>query len=468
MSIGLLRIEARRTVGLWLTPVMVVLVWVIYQQRSVGPNPLGALWSDGSMAVRDTAQPLWSVIGGAAAWMAGRQSRRGMSDLLATTPCPDWWRELSTWTGTVAWGVLVYLVLSAVILVKTWTQATWGGPSLGPITVGLLALIASGALGYTIGYYFPNRFTPPLVAIGLFMAVELDYYLHQWYSFLAPQAHGQITAWGIVPDVSGPQSLFLLGLIGVALGGLGLAGGWTFARWSVGLAGLLLAVAGAVLVQRSVPQDSFGQPMALSEFPLTRITPACTRGPVTVCVHPAFRARLLGITGMINRIAAPLVGIPGAPTRFIDDDIVAGMSGPVLGNPSSPSQVAQLRRDGIFVFRAPPAGTAVFAPEDGPNFIALALVFRSPNKGAPTEAQETLMIWLLRRAGFSSDLYSLNMCAFPGVSYPNAAAAANRFGGLPAAQQRAWLRAHFASLRSGFVRTSASPPCKVLRAWGPA
>jgi hypothetical protein len=408
------------------------------------------------MAVRDVAQPIWPLIGGAAAWMAGRRRRRGMAELISTTPYPAWWREVSTWAGTVAWGVLVYLLVASVIMVATWTQATWGGPGLGPIAVGLLALIASGALGYTVGYVLPSRFTPPLVAIILFVTVEMVYNNHRWYSFLVPPAHGQITVWGITPDLSGPQALFLLGVTGLALGSLGLIGRRPLVPGTVLLVGVLLTSAGVVLIQRNVPQDSFSQPMALSEFPLSHVTPVCSHDPVSVCVHPAFRAQLPRLTQTINRIAAPVAGLPGAPDRFIDDNIVAVVNGPVLGYPSSPAQEAQLRRDGIDVFSTPPQRTVILDPADSPSQIAVALTFSYAVKAPPTAAQEAIALWLLRRAGFRPDLSTPNDL-FDQSSYAGAEAAARRFGALPAAAQSSWLRTHYSALRNGALSLSDLP-----------
>src|SRR5947209_15288871 len=137
---GLLRIETRRSTALWFMPVMVVLAWALFRQRYTGP--FGVSWSVRSMAIRDVAQPIWPLIAGAAAWMAGRRRRRGMAELLATTPYPAWGRELTTWAGAITSGVLAYVLVASVILVATWTQATWGKPDIGPMAVGLLALLA--------------------------------------------------------------------------------------------------------------------------------------------------------------------------------------------------------------------------------------------------------------------------------------------------------------------------------------
>jgi hypothetical protein len=203
-----------------------------------------------------------------------------------------------------------------------------------------------------------------------------------------------------------------------------------------------------VLIQRNVPQDSFSQPMALSEFPLSHVTPVCSHDPVSVCVHPAFRAQLPRLTQTINRIAAPVAGLPGAPDRFIDDNIVAVVNGPVLGYPSSPAQEAQLRRDGIDVFSTPPQRTVILDPADSPSQIAVALTFSYAVKAPPTAAQEAIALWLLRRAGFRPDLSTPND-VFDQSSYAGAEAAARRFGALPAAEQSSWLHTHYSALRNG-------------------
>jgi hypothetical protein len=132
------------------------------------------------------------------------------------------------------------------------------------------------------------------------------------------------------------------------------------------------------------------------------------------------------------------------------------MSGPVLGNPSSAVQEAQLRRDGLYVFSTPPARMVVFDPDDSPAQIAFALAFSGSVKGPPSDAQEAVMMWLLRRAGFSTDLSTVNSLFF-GLSYPAAPAAARRFGALSARAQTAWLRTHFSALRSGTVTLSDLP-----------
>jgi len=351
----------------------------------------------------------------------------------------------------VVWGLLEYILVGGVIVVSAWSQATWGGPAFGPMLVGLLAMVASAAVGYTAGYCLPSRFTPPLVAVGLFVTQGLASSAHAWYSFLAPEAHGELSVWGITPDLSWPQSLFLLGLAGMALGILALAVRRDLFSGGVLLAAILLTGIGAELVHRNVPWDFFRQPMSLSEIPITRITPSCTPSALAVCVHPGYRAQLSRIATTINRIAAPVVGLPGAPTRAIDDDVVVANDNGILMKAGSPSQAAQLRWDGLFVFDTPPAQTIVFDPWHAVHFpanIALDLVSPGLVKGPPSDAQEAIARWLVRRAGFSPDL-SLSNPTFDTKYPPGVPTAEHRFAALAPSQQRAWLHAHFSRLRSG-------------------
>ena len=72
--------------------------------------------------------------------------------------------------ATAFWMVLAYLAGVAVIYVQTALQATWGGPPLWPVAVGVVAVAASCAIGFTCGTLFPGRFTAPIVAVAVFVA----------------------------------------------------------------------------------------------------------------------------------------------------------------------------------------------------------------------------------------------------------------------------------------------------------
>ena len=51
----------------------------------------------------------------------------------------------------------------------------------------------------------------------------------------------------------------------------------------------------------------------------------CHAAPLSVCVHPAYRAQLGETATLINRIAAPVLGAPGAPTRAVQRPSLPGV-----------------------------------------------------------------------------------------------------------------------------------------------
>ena len=72
--------------------------------------------------------------------------------------------------ATAFWMVLAYLAGVAVIYVQAALQATWGGPPLWPVAVGVVGVAASCAVGFTCGTLLPGRFTAPVVAVAVFAA----------------------------------------------------------------------------------------------------------------------------------------------------------------------------------------------------------------------------------------------------------------------------------------------------------
>ena len=77
-------------------------------------------------------------------WPPGRASREGRrktADLVATTARPAWARQASRWRGTLFWLLLAFLAGVAVIYIQTALQATWGGPPLWPVAVGVVAVV---------------------------------------------------------------------------------------------------------------------------------------------------------------------------------------------------------------------------------------------------------------------------------------------------------------------------------------
>ncbi len=468
----LLRLETRRNIGLWVWPVLVGLAVLLAYGDGLGSRV--TLWVQASVLVRDGLLIVGPAIAGVAAWMGGREHRRKVDDLLATTPRPAWARWSLTWAATALWGTLAYVVAGGYVLALAARQMTWGGPVAWPLLVGLVAVPAYGAVGYALGALLPNRFTAPLVAIALLVVPvvmgrgsrtgtlgpatkpsALDA-LH----YLSPVSTLDASVWyGVRPDVGWPQALFLLGLTGLMLGGLALHDRRSLAGWSVLLSGVVLGGAAVTMLVVAVPPSAlslmtarlYAAPsfVARSHDAPVSYTPVCAGAPVPVCVHPAYQSYLAGEVQVINRLLAPLAGVPSAPTRV---------------------EQRPHYEQGVF------GRTLTFVPDNGESAtdqyffgpIAQALVANymfdghglsnetcpgDPTTQSCTEAQDAVGVWLVRQAGLQLHLVTSVGTTFrpyfDSHNWSRTSAAADRFGRLGQARQQAWLRAHYAALTQG-------------------
>ena len=125
MSAALLRIELRRSAALLAFPLLLAVAWFI--GRGLLPTGLH-VWLDTSNAVRNSVLMLIPLVGGLSAWTAIRNRRRGMGEMLATTPLSPVSRDLGTWAGTALWGVAAYALYACILLAHTLPNAPWGAP----------------------------------------------------------------------------------------------------------------------------------------------------------------------------------------------------------------------------------------------------------------------------------------------------------------------------------------------------
>ncbi len=449
MTLTLLRIEGRCSIALWLVPIILVLAWFYFAAGS-GAFYRRFLWAEVSVAVRNTAFFTAPCLAGAAAWMAGRERRRGMDELLGTLPGSALGRQLATLLAVILWGAAAYLLIAAILVVITARHATWGGPILWPGIIGLLALGTYAALGFLIGSVLPSRFTAPLVAVLAFFVQGITLYFHSgdvrfpddprfyWLTFLSPVVELAPSPWyGIQPNVGGSQACFLFGLAGLAVASLAVRGRGGMVVWlACGLC-LLLTALGVFSVYRAVPPGGReGVRVATLAQPIPYI-PRCSDDPLPVCVHPAFGSWLEKNSPLINRIAAPLVGLPGTPTRAVDH----------LPKGQTPSAdllfFTPQPRDDSFADQVAQALLHSLAPYTIQSCPDLR------DRGSCLEAQSAVALWLVRRANAPED-----------PRYPPLAAisaAADRFGALPEETRRAWLREQLVALREGRVPLSALP-----------
>ncbi|MET8354781.1 hypothetical protein [Micromonospora sp. NPDC005206] len=459
---GLLRLEMRRSVMVWMLPLVAALFWFITYRPNMAYPPL---WNVRAMAMQTTALAVFApTVVGASAWLGWRERRHGMADLVIGTARPRWTRQLATWTATTCWAIVAYLGCVSVLYAVTAWQGAWGGPLWWPVAVGAASMPAFSALGFVAGVLRPSRFTGPLVAIGVFLALQISLqFIHGDDSYwqISPLVAGPweigpdpgvATFYRYLPDLPVAQVLFLAGLTAALLGVLGLpadAGGRWLRRCAAAItAAGLLAAGTAVALAGTGRLDAHGMiaiPLlhtAGNDRPV-RYTPVCSHTPIPVCLHPAYTGYLPAVTDALEPVLTEVAGLPGAPTRISqaaaryeqgpDNRVSIGRAGPpTSGTPpifhlllphqlTTDEFVAELRVDA-----APSIVNSVVG--GGRN--------ASPAQQAVAEA-------ILGTSTLTP--------ASP------AAAAAQRLAALPAATRHAWLMEHVAALRAGQLTLAQLP-----------
>jgi hypothetical protein len=465
-TVRLLRLELRRNVMVWMLPLVAALFWLLTYRSSMATPPL---WSVRAMSMQTTTVSAFvPVVAGAAAWMGTREHRFGMTDLLAGTARPRWGRQIATWAATTCWGLAAYLGCVGVLYGVTARQATGGGPLWWPAAVGAASIPALAALGFAAGAVRPSRFTPPLVAVGAFLALELSLQL----------IHGDRSPWQISPLVAGPwelgpadagigtfyrylpdlalaQLIFLGGLTAALMGALGLpasAGGRAMRRFAAALTAVGLVAAGiAVVLAGTARLDPHGM-IAIAALHDTAddrpiaYTPVCSRTAVPVCLNPAYAVYLPAVATALDPVLNEVAGLPGAPARVSQaattyrqerrNGVEVGMAGPVVGGTPPvhhfilPNQLpgpTQTVSESAATVRTT-AGHAILAGVIG---------------DGPGPAQRAVLAALLHTSGLERTA--------------PADPAARRFAALPAAARHAWLAEHLAALRAGRITVAQLP-----------
>lgn len=479
----LLCIEARRTVAIWLVPLMAWLAWRIVRDALALDV---VLWVEASAAIGRSAVVVGPLAAGAAAWVAGRDRRRNTGDLLGTTARPAFQRDLAVWAGTTAWGLAAYGAVAAVVLVETARRATWGGPAVWPILAGAAGVAAHVAVGTALGRLnlgrFGNLMVAPVAVMGLFYAqilssdTRLEEIGEGWSRgrLLSLDERWQTSVWyGLPAALPALQAVWYLGLTGAILAAVAVA------RRRGVLEALALAVAVAValtsaaeVVQRT---GSWGQMVGVDRTAeATPVALSCAGEPFEVCVHPAYRAWRDDIAGSVNAALAPLVGLPGAPTRAeqvpdrgerppLDGSVpFRQLQAAVYGGEPAHeiyywgSAVAEIVRgavDGTCSFEVPPDDPTRLCSLSEDEQRALALTRQAVAQGL-----------LQREGGAPMFAHWGNACAnispgdYAGAEAELAACqASGRFAALSAEDQRAWLAANYAALRAGTLALDDLP-----------
>jgi hypothetical protein len=513
----LLRIELRRSPMLWMLPLLAVLFWLSTYRTAMNNPPFwnirGATLQANAMLV------LAPLLAGVCAWAGSRDGRRGLVDLVGVTAVPRWAAQSATWAAATIWAEALYLAGVAVLYGVTAHEGAWGGPPWWPVAVGVAMIAASCALGFAAGLLLASRFTAPLAAIVMFLALAGGAFAIQdnvRYAQIWPlsvQGPFPTDSYGIfhpyLPDLAIAQVMFLAGLTVAALGAIGLpaaAGG----RWLRGAAAAvtvagLAATGTAVGLAGTARVEANGIVIpalhdAASDRPVP-YAPVCSQGAIPVCLQPAYRAYLPEVTAALGQVLGQLAGLPGAPIRVTQVAVTSvqsardngiGFGGPVIsgrppvlylplsgltlpgeGNASAAQFTSSLREQyGPLIVSGlvglpsgGGAGTGVSAIGVAPGSrhaaqLAIAGALEQIMKLAgPLGATDLPGGRVAPAGGGTSARSGTGGQAGSGVS-PLArqeAAASHRFSALPAAVRHAWLVTHLAALRAGRVTLSEIP-----------
>jgi hypothetical protein len=178
--------------------------------------------------------------------------------------------------------------------------------------------------------------------------------------------------------------------------------------------------------------------------------PVCSDDPLPVCVHPAYERALDALSSDLNRLAAPLIGVPGAPVRAEQLPFTGGLGIPLGGVPGdalvfdlhASTELSDLQPSFWYPF-------AMQLVQDDYHSFGEA-------RGESVLPQQAVAAWLLNQAGIASD-YPLPNSGQAEFGNPLVRAAAERFAAFDPTTRRAWLEEHFAALRAGELTSEDLP-----------
>lgn len=466
--LALLWLEIKRSQGYWLLPLMIGLGIVAGFENSQDGV---VLWKEMSFATLRSYAIIGPLAAALAAWLMARDCRRQLEGLIDTMPGDGLRRDLSRMLAATFWGIAGYALVGLWFGWKGLTQATWGGPDLGLILIGALAIVAFVGIGTLLGRFIPGRFAAILaLAFTFLLTIGSDAIKQttshfgpngEFYGYSSEQPLRLLMPWGLTTydfgEVFAPIAfvreslLWHIALLAVVVAMMALTRRRGVAAYGI----LALSLAASVFTAIPlVQQNSQGQTTASIAFEWM-----CESAPgVEVCLHPAYSAKLDETFSLHEAVIAPIAGLEGVPTRWVQ-------AGPWMGdfNPADgmiggfgESQAGNLAEQ-IFPSIAPTGVGSVEGP-----------AIHYPVRPA---SQLVILYWLISQASFMPDGMetphdnanandpSLWMFAFDPseTSGEEILTAIGRFEALKPDEQRAWLEANWDALRAGDIALEDMP-----------
>ncbi len=433
-----------------LAPVVIVIILLTPLAGHFSPV---AIWNDRSYDVLSLLTLLGPFVAAVGAWEGARTGRLRKRSGASR---PGWAGQVMTWAKTAVWGLLLYMLIWVVVFVITATQATWGSPLPGPPLVGAVAMLALSALGFAIGDRWSSRFAAPVVGVGLFAAQSWLLSLAlagNPLGYLTPNFAAGLSAsvwYGVRSDLVIVQLTFLCGLLAIILASVAIGRSIASSKAypaALAVCGIILVLASfAGVASSSADIHGIRIPIlynAASDRPIP-YTPICSQTALPVCVHPAYSAELPQLSALINRLAAPLIGISGAPVQA--DQRPADGPWQVVGNilvvppfAAHASDWADPKEPFMRMLFTEIALGLVSAPRPIPN---------SPDSEHHksqrnyTTTQQAIALYLLQQANITVDPNILQIS-------PQARAFEQSLATQSRASQHAWLAQHYVAVLQG-------------------
>jgi hypothetical protein len=269
-------------------------------------------WMPFATSIRMTLFVVGGLTVACAAWQGGRERRRRMEDQLASSARPGWQPVLVSWAAVTlgASVVLLAVVIAGAALVAPVATYSAGG-WWWVLAVAFPGLAALSALGFAFGRLVPFRLAAPVAGIGayLIMVGAIDTVELGGVRWLAPVL-SQYDAPGFQFSgaVSAQQTLWFGGLAVTALVLVGAR-----RRWLAIVPAGSAAVAATLLI--TDPVDPWQpDPRALELVCTDRTPEVCLTRLNAFLLDDAARA--------VEPVLARWDGVPGAPTRAVEENFV--------------------------------------------------------------------------------------------------------------------------------------------------
>ncbi|MFI7659695.1 hypothetical protein ACIBTW_12500 [Micromonospora parva] len=298
-----LRVELRRgTAPLAAAAMFGAGVWML----AVHPDDWGGRWAGLANYLRVSMLILCALMIAAGAWQSGRERRRDIDELIASTPRPGWQPLVVTWLAVTlagAAGVLVAFAGAAVLVARVATYS--GGGWWWTLAVGVLALAAAVAVGVLVGRLVPLRAVAPIAGLATYLGLAIVIYWDGTSAAWLSPVYGGWAVYSLVPErVTALQAAWL-----VTLTALLLAAAARQRRAALLAGGLAIAVAVPIIAgpgTHRLPAD----PAAVELV--------CTSSGPQVCLSRINAFLIDDVTTVVQPILERLDGIPGAPQRALD------------------------------------------------------------------------------------------------------------------------------------------------------